>query len=142
MQEIIRLTYDRLVLFNKKTKYVTIIKCNLWNIIETYINIPLIIIIVYRFVKYLGLDYLNALDQILEYLARSLQRNITLKTKFKLHLIKYSNSDQAENHSNTKSISQILFIFNYRSINYYSKMQAVLILSSIIAEYVVLDLIV
>lgn len=55
--------------------------------------------IIYQFAKNSETDYFNIVDQILKYLASSLEKNITFGRESKLNLIKYLDLYQEGDHT-------------------------------------------
>ena len=89
MQKTLLILYKKPVSSNKKTKYATKLRSIIYTIFKTQINIIFAILIIGRFAKNLRLDYFNAVDQILKYLASNENRNIMFRKKPKFCLFWY-----------------------------------------------------
>ena len=92
------------------------------------------------FAKNSGPDYFDAVDQILRYLAGSQNKDITFEKKPEFCLIRYLDFDWAKDHTDRKLILSFVFTLNREPINYGSKKQAVVPLSSTKIQYVALIL--
>lgn len=88
MQETLLLSYEKPVSSNIKTKYVAKIRFIIYAILETQIDIVFATSIISCFTKNLGPDYFIAVNQVLRYLAGSLEKSITFEGKSKLNLIR------------------------------------------------------
>ena len=93
-----------------------------------------------RFAKNLSFEYFNAINQILQYLARSCVSDITFGGEKELKLVGYSDSDWAGDYAGQKSTSSFVFLLSGGFISYMSKKQLVVTLSSTKAKYVALSL--
>ncbi len=140
MREILLLPYEKPVSSNKKTKYAAKIGSIMYTMVETRIDIAFATSMVSRFAKNPGPDHFSAMDQILRYLAGSLERGITFGGESELSLIGYSDSDRTGDHADRKSTSGFVFTLNRGPISYGSKKQTVVALSSTKAEYIALSL--
>ena len=112
----------------------------MYAMVETQIDISFATFIVSRFTKYPSWEHFNAINQILWYLAVSLERGIIFGREKELKLIGYSDSDWAGDHADWKPTSRFIFILNGGSISYTSKKQTVVALLSTEAKYVALSL--
>lgn len=71
-----------------KTKYVIKIVSIIYAIVETWINIPFAILMISHFAKNLKPDHFSIVsNQILRYLANSLEKSITLEKNPNLSLL-------------------------------------------------------
>lgn len=61
--------------------------------VEICINIAFAIFIISCFAKNLNSEHFNVIDQILQYLARSVDKKVKFREKKKLKLINYFNSN-------------------------------------------------
>lgn len=88
------------------------------TIIETHVDIAFAISIVCQFAKNLSSENFNAINHILQYLARSLDKDITFRRDKNFKLIRYSDCDQIRDYADQKSSSGFIFILNKGSISY------------------------
>lgn len=93
MQEILLLLYDKPVFSNEKIKYIAKIRFIIHNMVETLIDIAFAMSMVSHFVKYLERNHFSTVDQILRYLACSLEKDIIFSGKSKLNFVWYVHSD-------------------------------------------------
>ena len=125
---------------SENVKYIAKVSSIMYAMVETRIDIAFTISMVSRFAKNPSSEHFNAINQILQYFARSPERGITFGGEKELKLIGYSNFDWAGDHVDRKSTSGFIFMLNGGPISYASKKQAIVALSSTEAEYVALNL--
>ena len=121
---------------SENVKYAAKVSLIIYAMVETRIEIAFAPSMVSRFAKNPSSEHFNAIDQILQYFNRSLERGITFGGKKELKLIGYSDFDWARDHIDQKSTSGFIFMLTEGLISYASKKQTVVALSSTEAEYV------
>ena len=99
MQEKALLPSDVSISDLEKAKYSTKIRFIIYAIIETQIDISFATSMVSRFAKNLSLENFNAIDQILHYLTRNCERDITFGEEKKLKLEGYSDFNWTGDHA-------------------------------------------
>lgn len=115
------LFYKKPVSLNKKIKYAVKIGFIIYIIAEIYINIIFTIWIISCFIKNPRPDHFRDIDQILRYLTRSQDHEITFGNKLEFWLVTYSTFDLTEDHANKKSKLGFISTLNNKPISYDSK---------------------
>lgn len=140
MQDTIFLLSNTPISEIEKIKYVAKVGLNMYAMVETPVDIAFTISMISQFAKNSSSKHFNAINQILQYLAKSAKRAITFKEDEKLKLNNYWDSDWARDYIDQKSTSRFIFILNEGLISYISKKQVIVALSSTETEYMVFSL--
>lgn len=125
---------------SKKKTYQGMTGSLMFFIVETRPNIAFSTSIVSKFAKNLSCQYTEAIKTILWYLKGSRNRDITYEKQNKLLLKEYFDFNWAGDKKSQKSTSSYIFMFNGGPVNWCSKRQSTIALSSTEAKYIALTL--
>lgn len=127
-------------LYSKK-KYQGMTGSLIFSMVETRPDIAYTTSLMSCFIKNPSHQHIKAVKTIFQYFKRSRNRGITYAGDKKLHIVRYSDSDWADDKESQKSTSGFIFMLNKNPVSWCSKWQLTIVLLSIEGKYIALTLV-